>query len=205
MKKFTSLFLAFLLIASTFCFTSTEVFAKTVSKGKLSSSVSSSIYVGNKASIKTKYNKKKVTKGIKYKSSNKKVATVNKKGVVKALKKGTTNITVKYKKKTVKIKVTVKNKSAKKNPKYGTVVTKDPVKDGYARKGWYYCWVDFTWEKYHLDDGTEYWGWTSHIAYYMSEEKEKEWEKYALPVITPTKDGKYEGQTITKEAWVYLR
>lgn len=199
MKKFTSLFLAFLLIASTFCFTSTEVFAKTVSKGKLSSSVSSSIYVGNKASIKTKYNKKKVTKGIKYNSSNKEVASVSKKGVVKALKKGTTNITVKYKKKTVKIKVTVNNK-----PEYGTVVTKDPVKDGYARKGWYYCWVDFTWEKYHLDDGTEYWGWTRDIAHYMSEEKFKEWEKYAIPVITPNNDGEYEGQIITKDVWVYL-
>lgn len=196
MKKFTSLFLAFLLIASTFCFTSTEVFAKTVSKGKLSSSVSSSIYVGNKAKIKTKYNKKKVTKGITYKSSNKEVATVSKNGVVKALKTGTTNITVKYKKKTVKIKVTVKNK-----PKYGTVVTTELKGD---KHGWRYCWVDFTWEKYHLDDGTEYWGWSSHIAYYMSEEKEKEWEKYALPVIKPTKDGKYEGQTITKDAWVYL-
>lgn len=199
MKKFTSLFLAFLLIASTFCFTSTEVFAKTVSKGKLSSSVSSSIYVGNKASIKTKYNKKKVKKGITYKSSNKEVATVSKNGVVKALKKGTANITVKYKKKTVKIKVTVINK-----PEYGTVVTKDPVKNKPIGYEWYYCWVDFTWEKYYLDDGTEYWGWSSHIAYYTSEEKEKEWEKYALPVIKPTKDGKYEGQTITREAWVWL-
>lgn len=196
MKKFTSLFLAFLLIASTFCFTSTEVFAKTVSKGKLSSSVSSSIYVGNKASIKTKYNKKKITKGIKYKSSNKKVATVSKKGVVKALKKGTTNITVKYKKKTVKIKITVNNK-----PEYGTVVTTELNGD---KHGWRYCWVDFTWKKFYLDDGTEYYGWLREIAYYMSEEKEKEWEKYALPVITPTKDGEYEGQTITKDAWVYL-
>lgn len=200
MKKFTSLFLAFLLIASTFCFTSTEVFAKTVSKGKLSSSVSSSIYVGNKASIKTKYNKKKVTKGIKYNSSNKEVASVSKKGVVKALKKGTTNITVKYKKKTVKIKVTVNNK-----PEYGTVVTKDPVKDGYARKGWYYCWVDFTWKKFYSDDGTEYYDWLCEIAHYMSEEKFEEWEKYAMPIITaPTNDGKYEGQIITKDVWVYL-
>lgn len=199
MKKFTSLFLAFLLIASSFCFTSTEAFAKTVSKGKLSSSVSSSIYVGNKASIKTKYNKKKVTKGITYKSSNKEVATVSKNGVVKALKNGTTNITVKYKKKTVKIKVTVNNK-----PEYGTVVTKDPVANEPTGYSWRYCWVDFKWEKFYLDDGTEYWGWSYDIAYHMSEEKLKEWKKYALPVITPTKDGKYEGQTITKEAWVWL-
>lgn len=199
MKKFTSLFLAFLLTASTFCFTSSEVFAKTVSKGKLSSSVSATIYVGNKAKIKTKYNKKKVTKGITYKSSNKEVATVSKNGVVKALKKGTANITVKYKKKTVKIKVTVNNK-----PEYGTVVTKDPVANEPTGNGWYYCWVDFKWEKFYLDDGTEYWYWASYIPYYMSEKKFKEWKKYALPVITPTENGKYEGQTITKEAWVYL-
>lgn len=199
MKKFTSLFLAFLLIASSFCFTSTEAFAKTVSNGKLSSSVSSSIYVGNKAKIKTKYNKKKVTKGITYKSSNKEVASVSKKGVVKALKKGTVNIIVKYKKKTVKIKVTVNNK-----PEYGTVVTKDPVKDEPTGYDWHYCWVDFTWQKFYLDDGTEYWGWSREIAYHMSKEKLEEWKKYALPVITPTNDGEYEGQTITKEAWVWL-
>lgn len=196
MKKFTSLFLAFLLIASTFCFTSTEVFAKTVSKGKLSSSVSSSIYVGNKASIKTKYNKKKVKKGITYKSSNKEVATVSKNGVVKALKKGTANITVKYKKKTVKIKVTVNNK-----PEYGTVVTTHPNGDIH---GWRYAWTDFRWKKMDLDDGTEYWYWSVNTASRLSEEKLNEWWKYALPVITPTKDGKYEGQTITREAWVWL-
>lgn len=198
MKKFTSLFLAFLLITSSFCFTSTEAFAKTVSNGKLSSSVSSSIYVGNKAKIKTKYNKKKITKGVTYKSSNNDVATVSKNGVVKALKNGTANITVKYKKKTVKIKVTVNNK-----PEYGTVVTKRPVKDESTEYEWYYCWVDFTWEKFYLDDGTEYWGWSREIAYRMSKEKLEEWKKYALPVITPP-DGEYEGQTITKEAWVWL-
>ena len=39
----------------------------------------------------------------------------------------------------------------------------------------------------------------------MSEEKFEEWEKYAMPVITaPTNDGKYEGQIITKDVWVYL-
>lgn len=199
MKKFTSLFLAFLLITSSFCFTNTEAFAKTVSNGKLSSSVSSSIYVGNKARIKTKYNKKKVTKGITYKSSNNDVATVSKNGVVKALKNGTANITVKYKKKTVKIKVTVNNK-----PEYGTVVTKNPVKEEPTGNGWYYCWVDFTWQKFYLDDGTEYYGWLREIAHYMSEEKFEEWEKYAIPIITPTKDGEYEGQTITRDAWVYL-
>lgn len=197
MKKFTSLFLAFLLIASSFCFTSTEAFAKTVSNGKLSSSVSSSIYVGNKAKIKTKYNKKKVTKGITYKSSNKEVATVSKNGVVKALKKGTANITVKYKKKTVKIKVTVNNK---KNAEYGTVVTTMPDWENYIEDNWRWAEAEFTCKK---SSNTDNYYWSIKISYNMDKEKLKEWKKYALPVITPP-DGEYEGQTITKEAWVWL-
>lgn len=43
-----------------------------------------------------------------YKSSNKKIATVTNKGVVKGVKKGKTTITVKANGKTVKVKVTVK-------------------------------------------------------------------------------------------------
>ena len=43
-----------------------------------------------------------------YKSSNKKVATVSKNGVIKAKKAGKATITVKSGKKTVKIRVTVK-------------------------------------------------------------------------------------------------
>lgn len=42
-----------------------------------------------------------------YKTSNKKIATVSKKGVIKGLKKGKATITVKYGKRTVKIKVKV--------------------------------------------------------------------------------------------------
>lgn len=46
--------------------------------------------------------------GVTYKSSNKKVATVSSKGVIKAKKKGKATITVKSGNKTVKVKVTVK-------------------------------------------------------------------------------------------------
>ena len=52
-----------------------------------------------------------LTKGdsiAKWKSSNNKIATVDKKGKITAKKKGTTIITVKSGKKTVKCKVTVK-------------------------------------------------------------------------------------------------
>ena len=44
---------------------------------------------------------------VKWKSSNKKIATVNSKGVVKGLKKGTVTITAKVKKKKYKCRVTV--------------------------------------------------------------------------------------------------
>ena len=43
-----------------------------------------------------------------YKTSNKKVATVTNKGVVKGVKKGKAVITVKANGKTVKVKITVK-------------------------------------------------------------------------------------------------
>lgn len=71
-----------------------------------------SMFVGNSKKIKIK-NKKK-TAVYSYTSSKKKVAAVSKKGLVKALKKGTATITVreKYKKKTKKIgsvKVVVRN------------------------------------------------------------------------------------------------
>lgn len=99
MKKTTATFLALILIITGFCFTNFKVEAKTVTNGKLSASVSGTIYTGNKVAISTKYNKKKITKGIKYKTSNKKIATVNKKGILKGSKTGSTMITVKYKKK----------------------------------------------------------------------------------------------------------
>lgn len=60
-----------------------------------------------KSTLKIKNCPEKVT----WSSSNRKVATVNSKGVVKAVKKGTCTITAKtaYSKKTFKLKVTVKN------------------------------------------------------------------------------------------------
>ncbi|BBF44079.1 cell surface protein [Lachnospiraceae bacterium KM106-2] len=92
------------------------------------------------AASKVKLNKKKVTivKGKKYKlklqhakaakvkwsTKNKKVATVSKKGVVTAKKKGSTNIIAKYGKKKYTCKVTVKN--PKKTP---TPVTPAPTVD----------------------------------------------------------------------------
>lgn len=72
MKKFASIFLALIFIISSFCFADFEAYAKTVKNGKLSVSVSNTIYAKSKAQITAKYNKKNVTKRATYKSSNKK-------------------------------------------------------------------------------------------------------------------------------------
>ena len=112
MKKFASIFLALIFIISSFCFADFEAYAKTVKNGKLSVSVSNTIYAKSKAQISAKYNKKNVTKRATYKSSNKKIASVNKKGVIKAKKKkGKATITVNLKSgKKLKVKVTVRRK-----------------------------------------------------------------------------------------------
>lgn len=160
MKKIISTLLALTLIVTSFCFADFEAYAKTVKSGKLSASASTTIYTGNKAKITVKYHKKKIKKGATFKSSNKKVATVTKKGgVIKGVKKGKATITVKYKKKTVKLKITVTkaakatakvgNKTVKFNANGGIIggslktksgyITKLPVayKKGYRTVGWY--------------------------------------------------------------------
>ena len=77
--------------------------------------------VGKKVKIKVKAVKpKKASKSVKYKSSNKKIATVSSKGVVTAKKAGKATITVtskKNKKAKAKVKITVKAKPKKTTPK----------------------------------------------------------------------------------------
>ena len=75
--------------------------------------------VGKKAKLKVKGTKKKV----KWSSSKKKIATVTKKGVVKAKKKGTAKIVAKIGKKKYTCKVVVK---AKVTAKPGTIPSKNP-------------------------------------------------------------------------------
>ena len=78
--------------------------------------VSTGKKVSSKVSLKCKQTLKLATtvspitskEKVKYSSSNKKVASVSSKGVIKAKKKGKATITVKTGKKTYKIKVTVK-------------------------------------------------------------------------------------------------
>jgi Bacterial Ig-like domain (group 2). len=66
------------------------------------------------AQLKVKYGKKNVTKKAKYKTSNKKVLTVNKKGKITAKKVGKATITVRYGKKTKKVKFTIVKPAAAK-------------------------------------------------------------------------------------------
>ena len=89
--------------------------AATAKSGKVAVTVpKTTLYVGdsknNSTPITVNYNNKKVKSGVKYSTSNKKIATV-KKGKIVASKKGTATISVKYKNKTCRIKITVKNAS----------------------------------------------------------------------------------------------
>ena len=65
---------------------------------------------GNHLMVRECVEENKWNQGIKYSTSNKKIATV-KKGKIVASKKGTATISVKYKNKTCRFKVTVKNAS----------------------------------------------------------------------------------------------
>ena len=70
----------------------------------------STYYVETGKSFAIKLNGLKTSK-VKWSSSNKSVATVSKKGVVKGIKKGTATITGKYKKLKFKVKITVTGKN----------------------------------------------------------------------------------------------
>ena len=66
---------------------------------------------GKSSTLKVRKTPFNATDKISFKSSNKKIATVNKKGKIVAKKKGTAYITVKAGKISKKVKVVVKNKS----------------------------------------------------------------------------------------------
>lgn len=78
------------------------------------------LFEGGKQKTWMTLNSKKVSNTkVKWKSSNKKVATVSKKGVIKAKKAGKAKVTAKYKKYTLVVKVTVK-KAVTANPSGST-------------------------------------------------------------------------------------
>lgn len=91
------------------------------------------------AQLKVKYGKKNVTKKAKYKTSNKKVLTVNKKGKITAKKVGKATVIVKYGKKTKKVKFTVVKPAVKKtagNKGSGSSHTHKWVKKTKTEKKW---------------------------------------------------------------------
>lgn len=99
---------------------------------------------GKTASLKVSVNPSKAKKSVSYKSSNKKIATVSKKGKVTAKKTGTAKITVTVKgkngkKKTTYVKVKVTAKKSSSNPQTSSV------------SGHKHQWVNITRQEYVID------------------------------------------------------
>ena len=105
MKNVINLVLCFAMLISVIQITPQNVYA--AKKIKLSKT-KVTLYVGEKDYLDL-YDGKNQVLGLKWTSSNKKVATVDSVGHIKTLKAGTTKITVKYKKKKYICKVTVKD------------------------------------------------------------------------------------------------
>lgn len=119
-SKFLSLLMAVMLVLSVMvCGTNTTAYAAT--KSIHVKTTKSTLYIldsaNNKAKLTVTYNDKNVTKAAKYKSSNSKIAKVNKNGVVTAVKPGTVKITTKYKGKSRSTKITIKKAKLSLNKK----------------------------------------------------------------------------------------
>ena len=120
MKKILYSIITIMLVMSVMvCGTNTTAYAATKSINV--KTTKSTLYImdsaNNKAKLTVTYNGKNVTKAAKYKSSNSKIAKVNKNGVVTALRPGTVKITTKYKGKSCTAKVTIKKAKLSLNKK----------------------------------------------------------------------------------------
>lgn len=120
MKKiFKSIITIMLVMSVMVCGTNTTAYAAT--KSIRVKTTKSTLYIldsaNNKAKLTVTYNGKNVTKAAKYKSSNRKIAKVNKNGVVTAVRPGTVKITTKYKGKSRTTKVKVKKAKLSLNKK----------------------------------------------------------------------------------------
>lgn len=110
MKKILYSIITIMLVMSVMvCGTNTTAYAAT--KSIRVKTTKSTLYIldsaNNKAKLTVTYNGKNVTKAAKYKSSNSKIAKVNKNGVVTAVRPGTVKITTKYKGKSCTTKITI--------------------------------------------------------------------------------------------------
>ena len=120
MKKiFKSIITIMLVLSVMVCNSGTVAYAATKSISVKTNK--STLYImdsaNNKAKLTTTWNGKNVTKSAKYRSSNSKIAKVNKNGVVTAVKPGTVKITTKYKGKSKTTKITVKKAKLSLNKK----------------------------------------------------------------------------------------
>ena len=101
------------------CGTNSTVYAAT--KSIRVKTTKSTLYIldsaNNKAKLTVTYNGKNVTKAAKYKSSNSKIAKVNKHGTITAVRPGTVKITAKYKGKSRSTKITIKKAKLSLNKK----------------------------------------------------------------------------------------
>ena len=122
MKRFSifkSIITIMLVMSVMVCGTNSTVYAAT--KSMRVKTTKSTLYILDSANSKAKltvtWNGKNITKAAKYKSSNSKIAKVNKNGVVTAVRPGTVKITTKYKGKSRTTKVTVKKAKLSLNKK----------------------------------------------------------------------------------------
>lgn len=120
MKKILYSIITIMLVLSVMvCGTNSTVYA--ASNNIRVKTTKSTLYIldsaNNKAKLTVTCNGKNVTKAAKYKSSNSKIAKVNKNGVVTALRPGTVKITTKYKGKSRTTKVTIKKAKLSLNKK----------------------------------------------------------------------------------------
>lgn len=120
MKKiFKSIITIMLIMSVMVCGTNTTAYAAT--KSIRVKTTKSTLYIldsaNNKAKLTVTWNGKNVTKAAKYKSSNSKIAKVNKNGTITAVRPGTVKITTKYKGKSCTTKVTIKKAKLSLNKK----------------------------------------------------------------------------------------
>ena len=120
MKKILYSIITIMLVLSVMvCGTNSTVYA--ASNNIRVKTTKSTLYIldsaNNKAKLTVTYNGKNVTKAAKYKSSNSKIAKVNKNGTITAVRPGTVKITTKYKGKSCTTKVTIKRAKLSLNKK----------------------------------------------------------------------------------------
>lgn len=119
-----SLITMLLIFALAITMNTTTAFAKSSASLKITTN-KSTLYLldsaNSSAQLKVTYGGKNVTKSAKYSTSNKKIATVSKKGVVSAKKAGTVKVKVKYKNGVRTITIRVKKAKLSLNKKSATL------------------------------------------------------------------------------------